>query len=195
MQQHNLLWQAFCLQQSTWCQMRKTDASNAKNQDLSHATALMSGVMNVINMDISLWTVLTEYLLQEHQCHTSRHTENHHNTPHQSHCKSSTHHSSSGYCTQDCSRSHSWPTHQSLKYSIHWKGSCSLRSYFNQGNHMFYYRRSKKVQIEEPLSDYYSSDNDSTDSGEESVFKLIEPSPSRDPHEQGGLSLNKCVAI
>ena len=43
------------------------------------------------------------------------------------------------------------------------------------------------VQIEEP-PDYYSSGDYYTDSGEESVFKLVEPSPSNDPHEQGGLS-------
>ena len=47
-----------------------------------------------------------------------------------------------------------------------------------------------KVQIEEPPSDYYSSDNNSTDSGKES-----EPSPSSDPHEQGELSFNKHVTI
>ena len=49
--------------------------------------------------------------------------------------------------------------------------------------------------MEEPPLDYYSSDDNSTDSGEESVFKLIEPSPSSDPHEQEGLSSNKHVTI
>ena len=43
-----------------------------------------------------------------------------------------------------------------------------------------------KVQIEEPQSDSYSSDDHSIDSGEESVFKLVEPSLSSDSHEQGG---------
>ena len=55
--------------------MRKTDASNAKNQDILHATALMSHVKNAMNMDTLSWSVLTEYLLQEHWCHTTRHTE------------------------------------------------------------------------------------------------------------------------
>ena len=54
--------------------MRKTNASNAKNQDISHTTALTSDVLNVINTDISSWTVLTEYLLLEHWQHTTRHT-------------------------------------------------------------------------------------------------------------------------
>ena len=55
--------------------MRKADASNAKNWDTSHNTALKTNVMNMINMDISLWTALTEYPLQEHWHHTTRHTE------------------------------------------------------------------------------------------------------------------------
>ena len=38
----------------------------------TRTTALTSYVMNT---DISSQTVLTEYLLQEHQCHTTRHTE------------------------------------------------------------------------------------------------------------------------
>ena len=38
-------------------------------------------------------------------------------------------------------------------------------------------------------------DNNSTDLGEESVFKLVEPSPTSDPHEQGGPSSNKHVTI
>ena len=56
-------------------------------------------------------------------------------------------------------------------------------------------KRDMKVQIEEPLLDYDSSDDNSTDSGEESVFKLVEPSPSSDPHEQGGLPSNECMTI
>ena len=31
--------------------------------------------MNAMNTDISSWTALTEYPLQEHQCHTTGHTE------------------------------------------------------------------------------------------------------------------------
>ena len=55
--------------------MRKTDASNARNWDTSHNTALTSDVMNVVNVDISSWTTLTEYPLQEHWHHNTRHTE------------------------------------------------------------------------------------------------------------------------
>ena len=31
--------------------------------------------MNAMNMDISSWPVITEYLLQEHWCHATRYTE------------------------------------------------------------------------------------------------------------------------
>ena len=55
--------------------MRMTNASNAKNWDTLHDTALTSDVMNVMNLDTSSWTALTEYPLQVHWCHTSRHTE------------------------------------------------------------------------------------------------------------------------
>ena len=48
--------------------MRKTDASNAKKWDKSHDTSPSSDVMNVLNTDISSWTALTEYPLQEHLC-------------------------------------------------------------------------------------------------------------------------------
>ena len=36
---------------------------------------LTSDVMNVMNTDISPWTALTGYLLQEHWCHTTKCTE------------------------------------------------------------------------------------------------------------------------
>ena len=55
--------------------MRKTDVSNAKKWDTSHNTGLTSDVMNVMNMGISSWTALTEYTLQEHLHHTTRHIE------------------------------------------------------------------------------------------------------------------------
>ena len=55
--------------------MRKTNASNAKNQDTLHDTALTSSVMNVMNLETSSWTALTEYPLQGHWHHTTRHTE------------------------------------------------------------------------------------------------------------------------
>ena len=55
--------------------MRKTDVSSAKNQETLHDTALTSNVMNVMNMNISSWTALTKYPLQEQQYHITRHTE------------------------------------------------------------------------------------------------------------------------
>ena len=75
------------------------------------------------------------------------------------------------------------------------KGSYSSGSYSSQGNQKSHLRRNTKVQIEEPQLDYYSSDDHSTDSGEESVFKLVEPSSSSDTHEQGELPSNKHVTI
>ena len=55
--------------------MRKTHASNAKNWDTSHNTALTSSVMNVMNLDPLSWTPPTEYPSQGHQHHTTRHAE------------------------------------------------------------------------------------------------------------------------
>ena len=89
-------------------------------------------------------------------------------TPHQSHCKSSTHHNSSGHHSQDHSRLHSQPPYQLLKYTSHQKGSHSLGSYSSQRSQKSHQRRNMKVQIEEPSSDFYSSDDHSTDSGEDS---------------------------
>ena len=40
-----------------------------------HDTALTSSVMNMMNMETLSWTALTEYPLQEHWHHTTRHTE------------------------------------------------------------------------------------------------------------------------
>ena len=53
-----------------------------------------------------------------------------------------------------------------------------------------------RVKIEDPHMDYYSSDNHSSDLGEESdPLKLIVPSPSSDFHEQGGLPSNNQVTV
>ena len=49
--------------------------------------------------------------------------------------------------------------------------------------------------MKEPQLHFYSLDNYSTDSREELVFKLVEPSPSSDPHEQGGSSSNQNMTI
>ena len=52
------------------------------------------------------------------------------------------------------------------------------------------------MKIEDPHMDYYSSNDHSSDSGEESNhFKLTEPSPSSDFHEQGGPPSNKQVTV
>ena len=98
---------------------------NAKNQDTSHDTALTSDVMNVMNMAISSWTALTEYPLQEHQHHTTRHTET--ATPDQaldttgktekeetrsrSQSRYSRHSSSHCDLHRGCSRSQQWDRH------------------------------------------------------------------------------------
>ena len=55
--------------------MRRTNVFNVKNQDTLHGTARTSDVMNVMNIDISSWTALTKYPLQEHCHHITRHTE------------------------------------------------------------------------------------------------------------------------
>ena len=40
-----------------------------------HDTALTSSAINVMNLDTSSWTALTEYPLQGQWHHTTRHTE------------------------------------------------------------------------------------------------------------------------
>ena len=107
-----------------------------------------------------------------HSAHQGHNGNPCHDTPyqsHQSHCKSSTHCSSSGYHSQDCNRSYSCPSCQSSKYTSHQRGSYSLGSYCNLRTWKSHLKRNMKVQIEEPPSDYYSSDDNSTNSGEESV--------------------------
>ena len=89
--------------------------------------------------------------------HHTSHTTNHQHTT-----------SSLSYHSQDCSRSHSHPSYRSSKYNSHWRGSHSLRSYSNQGTWKSHLRRNTKVQIEEHPLDYYSSEDNSTDLGEES---------------------------
>ena len=72
----------------------------------------------------------------------------HCDTLHGSHCRSSTHHSSSGYWSQDCSRSHSQPSYWSSRHE-----SCRSHSYSQQD------KKNMKVKIEDPQTDYYSSDD------------------------------------
>ena len=50
------------------------------------------------------------------------------------------------------------------------------------------------MKIDDPHTDYYSSDDHSNNSGEETdTFKLNKPSPSSDCHEQGGLTTQELV--
>ena len=50
--------------------------------------------------------------------------------------------------------------------------------------------------MDDPHSDYYSSDDHCTDSGRgDRSFKLNEPSSSFDSHEQGGLTTQEPVTI
>ena len=52
------------------------------------------------------------------------------------------------------------------------------------------------MKIGEPHTDYYSSDDHSSDSGEEmNDFKLNEPSPSSDSHGHGGLTTQDPITI
>ena len=117
-------------------------------------------------------------------------------THHTSCCKSSTCHSSLGYHSWDHIWSQSQPTYWSMKYSSHQKGSCSSGSYSNQGNWKSHLRRSEKVQVGDPPSEYYSLDDDSIDFRRRiRFFKLVELSPSSDSHEQGGQPSNKLVRM
>ena len=127
--------------------------------------------------------------------HRSHHTTHHSSSNYCSGYCSMTHFSSSGHHSQDCSRSHSQPPYCSSTYGSYQKGSHSSASYSTHGSHKSHHRRNKKVQIKEPQLDYYCLDNLSTDSEEESVFKIVEPSPSSDPHEKGGLLTKDHVTI
>ena len=103
-----------------------------------------------------------------HSAHSGHSHRTHSDAPHQPHCSSSTHHSSSGYHSQDHSRSHSCPSYKSSKYTSHQKGSCTLWSYSYQETQKPHPKRNRNAQIEEPPSNYYSSHDNSTNSGEES---------------------------
>ena len=215
MQHNNLPWQSFHLQWSIWCQKKEDRCFQC--QEPGHIT------WHVMNMDILSLSALTEYPLQEHQHHTTRHTEiatpdwaqgitrktekedispdhslntaniiapaimtcteaapecnngtgtatmeaaqddpiqhtrdtvaGYPMTHHTSHTTNPTHHSSSGYHSQDSSGLQSWPPYQPSKHSSHQKGSHSSGSYCSQGNQKSHLRRNMKVKIEEPPSD------------------------------------------
>ena len=94
----------------------------------------------------------SHYRSSSRQCHSADQWHSHRpscDTPHQPHCKSFTHCSSSGYHWQGWSRSHSCQWHKLSKYNSHQRGSCSSRSYSNQGIQKSHLRRNRKVQIEE----------------------------------------------
>ena len=88
--------------------------------------------------------------------------------PHWPHCRSSKHHSSSDYHSQNCSTSHSCPSYRLSKYNQYHRASHSSSLYSNQGTQKSHLSRNRKVHLEEPPSDFYSFDDNSTDSGEES---------------------------
>ena len=104
---------------------------------------------------------------QSHSAQWDHSHRSHHNTPHQPPSRQSTHCSSSGYHSQDHSRSHSHSSYRLSKYIRHHRGSHSSRSYSNQRTQKSHLNRNRKMHIEEPQLDFYSSDNNSTDLGEE----------------------------
>ena len=86
-----------------------------------------------------------------------------HDTPHQPHCRSSTHRSSLVYHSRDYSRSHSWPSYKSSRQDLHRSYSHSSR--WSGKPHL---KKNLRVKTEDPHTDYYSSDELSSDSEEES---------------------------
>ena len=85
-----------------------------------------------------------------------------HNIPHWPHCRSSMHRSSSAYHSRDRSRSHSHPSYKFSRRDLHRSHSHSSRS---QGKP--HHKRNPTVKTEDPHMHYYSSDDHSSDSGEE----------------------------
>ena len=52
------------------------------------------------------------------------------------------------------------------------------------------------MKIEDPCPDYYSPDDHSSNSGEETDhFTLNDPSPSSDSHEQGRLTMQESITV
>ena len=113
-----------------------------------------------------------------------------HDTPNQPHRRSSTHRSSSAYQSRDCSRSDSWPSYQSSRQDSHRSSSHSSRSWEKP-----HPKKNTRVKIEDPHMDYYSSNDHSSDLGGIWSFKLTEPSPRSDSHEQGGLPTHDQVTV
>ena len=86
----------------------------------------------------------------------------HCDTPHWPHHRSSTHKSSSAYHSRGCGRSCSQPCYKSSRWDLHQSHSHSSRSWGK--SHL---KKNLKVKIKDPHMDYYSSDEYSSDSGEE----------------------------
>ena len=95
-----------------------------------------------------------------HRGHSHYH-RSHHDKPHQSHRISFQHQSSSGYQSWDHSRSHLWPSYKSSRHGSWRSGSQSSRT-----RRQTHHKKDLKVKIEDPHTDYYSSDDNSSDLGE-----------------------------
>ena len=88
--------------------------------------------------------------------------QSHHDTPHWPHHISSVHKSSSSYHSRDWSHLHSCPSYKSSRQYSHRSHLHSSRSWSKP-----HHKRNTRVKIEDPHMDYYSSDDHSSDSGEE----------------------------
>ena len=86
-----------------------------------------------------------------------------HDTPHWSHHRSSQHQSSSRYRSKDPSSSHSQPSYRSSKHEF-----CQLDSYSSRTRRTPHPKKNMQVKTEDPHTDYNSSDDHSSGSGEDS---------------------------
>ena len=110
-----------------------------------------------------------------HSAHRGCSHRPHHDTLHQHH-RSSMHHSSLGYQSWDCSRSHSWPSYQSSRHE-----SCRSDSFFSSTRRRLNH---KKNMIIIPVTWQRNQ-----------ILNLVEPSPHSDSHEQGGLPSSDQVTV
>ena len=86
----------------------------------------------------------------------------HHDTPHQPHCRLSTHRCSSAYHSRDHSRPGSHLSYKSSRWDLHRSHSHSSRSWSKP-----HHRKNLRVKIEDTHMDYYSFDDHSSNSEEE----------------------------
>ena len=84
-----------------------------------------------------------------------------HNTPHRPHCRSYAHRSSSYYSRDRC-HSCSCPSYKSSQWDSHRSHLHFSRSQCNP-----HHKKNTRVKIEDPHTDYYSSDDHSSDIGKE----------------------------